>query len=110
FLHFLRPARRGRAPGAAHGGAISHGDDRRPAAPVLGSRGERERLRGRCVLRRRAGTVGRALRGGERLLRSFGAVWLAVRRNGGRPSPPGPANGPDRSRGPGRGAPPRPAP
>src|SRR5262249_8497736 len=69
----------------------SHGDDRRPAAPVLGSRGDRERLRGRRVVRRRAGAVGRALRGGERVLRSFGAVWPAVRRNGGRRSPRGSA-------------------
>ena len=55
FLHFLRYPRRRRAAVAAHAGAVSRGNDGRPAAPVLGPGGDRGRLRGRRVLRRHSG-------------------------------------------------------
>ena len=83
FLHHVRhhaPRRAAVRPAAR---AISGRDDDRPAAPVLGSEGDRGGLRGRPVVRRRAGAAGRAVRRDQGLLRSVGAVQPAVRDAGG---------------------------
>ena len=79
FFITFDTTRRRRAPVDAAARAISGGDDHRPAAPVLGSDGDRRGVRGRPVVRRRAGAAGRAVRGDQGLRRSVGAVRAAIR-------------------------------
>ena len=71
--------RRGRADVGPAARAVSRADDHHPAAPVLGSDRERARLRGRPVVRRHSGKARHSVRGGQRLLRSVGAVRPAIR-------------------------------
>ena len=67
FFITFDTTRRGRAAVRPAARAISRGNDHRPAAPVLGSQGERRRVRGRAVVRRRAGAAARAVRGDQEL-------------------------------------------
>ena len=79
FFITFDTTRRGRADVGAAARAISGRDDDRPAAPVLGSQGDRRGVRGRPVVRRRGGAAGRAVRRDQGLRRSVGAVHAAVR-------------------------------
>ena len=78
YIGFDTHAPRG-APVRAAAGAISGADDHHPAAPVLGPHRQRQRFRGRALLRRHSGEARRSLRRHQQFLRSIGAVRPAIR-------------------------------